>query len=268
MTNDNSWQTVPLKTRKGKSNSKNNFKCHTETSNEENTNLDAEKADELHQTIINKIKHIVKNSTEKQQFLSAILDMLIKWNEDFENADLICYCLGSFDDFLNSKYQLAQLILFRQFLHFRTLNPKIDNKILITDWMKSYEIGDKMAKCKIFDPVFTATDKKVLEKFEFQVLSENNECRSECGRPTVFYMIHGVRDLHENLFDANYETNNLNNIFVVGNDWMKDGSKEETRLKTENINFHKIKLDPWFIPEVFAETFVYYFSDDKVKNDF
>lgn len=261
MTNDDSWQTVPLKRRKGKSNSNKSFQCHTMTSAEKNTNSDAEQVDQLHQNILNKIKYIVKNKNKKQQILKSIVEMLTKWKEDFEGANLYCYCLGSFDDFVNSKYQLAQLILLRQFLHFKGSNlKKLDGEDLISDWMESYKMDAEMVKCKIFDPAFTATDKKVLEKFKFQVLNDNNECKDVCERPAIFYMIHGVKVLHENLFKCNYESNNLKNVFVVGNDWLKEDGGEGSCLKSAEVICQKIKLESWLIPEVFAETFVYFFT--------
>ena len=258
MTNDDSWQTVPLKKRKGKSNSNKSFKCHTVTSAEKNTSSEQEQVDQLHQNILNKIKYIVNNRNKNQNF-KPVVEMLTKWKGDFEGADLLCYCLGSFDDFVNSKYQLAQLTLLRQFLHFKKSNlQRPEDTDLISDWMESYKIDAEMVQCKIFDPAFTATDKKVLEKFYFQVLNENNECKDVCERPAIFYMIHGVKTLHENLFKSNYESNNLKNVFVIGNDWLREDSGEDSCLKSVEVNCQKIKLGSWLIPEVFAETFVYF----------
>jgi len=39
---------------------------------------------------------------------------------------------------------------------------------------------------------------------------------------------------------------------------------EDSCLKSVEVSCQKIQLGSWLIPEVFAETFVYFFTEDKL----
>lgn len=117
---------------------------------------------------------------------------------------LICYGLGSFDESLSSRYQLALLLLILE---------EIDafNHI-------------HLQLTELYDPVFNEIDKHLLTKvFGFVVSSGNDQCfRSvACSTPcvksmTLFYMPHCGKALFNNLLYSNWTTGKLESLVILG----------------------------------------------------
>jgi hypothetical protein len=72
----------------------------------------------------------------------------------------------------------------------------------------------------VYDPQMSAGDYKMAAEFGFQRITEN-ECgrRSVVRRPTLFFMPRCPLGLYDNLLEANYTANSLNNCLIVGNDF-------------------------------------------------
>uniref|UniRef100_A0A8C5LQE6 SRR1 domain containing n=1 Tax=Leptobrachium leishanense TaxID=445787 RepID=A0A8C5LQE6_9ANUR len=107
--------------------------------------------------------------------------------------DCVCYGLGNFSSCVISRHQLAFLLLF------------LDQLKIPTD------------QTCVFDPVFTALEKSVLQNLGLTVIFENEEGKRTVCKPTVFYMPHCGKALYNNLLWSNWTQEALSNIVLIGN---------------------------------------------------
>ena len=116
---------------------------------------------------------------------------------DHNIINIVCYGLGSPDDNLSSRYQLALLLL-------------------IIDDITAFDSTLKIGGVELYDPVFTSIDKHVLaEAFKFQLAATNDRCMRRASVPhadghrqplNLFYMPHCGKALYNNLLYANWST--------------------------------------------------------------
>ena len=118
---------------------------------------------------------------------------------------LISYGLGSIDENLSSRYQLALFLL-------------------LIDEIRSFnEIH--LNTPELYDPVFNQLDKYLLTNvFGYKVLDKNDQCcRSvTISNPTVasltiFYMPHCGKALFNNLLYSNWKSSQLSSLAIFGN---------------------------------------------------
>ena len=72
-------------------------------------------------------------------------------------------------------------------------------------------IGD----IEVFDPILSATESRVLENLGCSVLSVNEQGQRQASKPTLFFMPHCEAVLYNNLVQANWRTERLNNIVLI-----------------------------------------------------
>jgi len=119
-------------------------------------------------------------------------------------AQIVCYGLGKITQNKKSQLQLSLLLL---------LQTSIRNQEPIQGiWSScSWPIV-------AFDPVFSPSDRRVLEGFGVHVLDQNDKCRwnvEDCPI-TIFFMPHAERFMFVNVLETN--SDNLDRLIVIGND--------------------------------------------------
>eukprot|EP00038_Savillea_parva_P009767 m.185721 g.185721 ORF g.185721 m.185721 type:complete len:303 (+) comp16540_c0_seq1:229-1137(+) len=71
---------------------------------------------------------------------------------------------------------------------------------------------------ELYDPVLTAAERLAAEDQGITVLTKNEMAKRNCKEtPTVFFMPHCEKELYNNLLSANWDTDTLANIIIIGN---------------------------------------------------
>ncbi|KAK9105353.1 hypothetical protein Scep_022197 [Stephania cephalantha] len=105
---------------------------------------------------------------------------------------MVIYGIGSIESYEPPRLQLSLAILLKRKF----------------DWVGGIEV---------FDPVISSTESKILEALGCSVLSENEQGRRVALKPTMFYMPHCEVVLYDNLVQANWKAEHLNQMVVFGN---------------------------------------------------
>ncbi|KAJ1719715.1 hypothetical protein LPJ53_005573 [Coemansia erecta] len=81
------------------------------------------------------------------------------------------------------------------------------------------EIQDALKPIRVsaYDPVVTDADRRMLDRLDIEVLTENEEGRRVARERTLFFMPHCEQFLYENLVAANWTRETLEKVVVVGN---------------------------------------------------
>lgn len=74
-----------------------------------------------------------------------------------------------------------------------------------------------IGEVEVFDPVISLAESRVLTTLGCSVLTVNEQGRRKALRPTMFFMPHCEAELYENLLEANWRSDLLNNIILFGN---------------------------------------------------
>lgn len=109
-----------------------------------------------------------------------------------QKMQMVIYGIGSIDAYEPPRMQLSLAILMKKHC----------------SW-----IGD----IEVFDPILSATETRLLETLGCSVLSVNEQGRRKALKPTLFYMPHCEAELYDNLLQANWKVDMLNNIVLLGN---------------------------------------------------
>ncbi|XP_065868116.1 protein SENSITIVITY TO RED LIGHT REDUCED 1 [Euphorbia lathyris] len=105
---------------------------------------------------------------------------------------MVIYGIGSIESYETPRVQLSVAVLMKKEL----------------SW-----IGD----IEVFDPVLSSVESQVLETLGCSVLSTNEHGRRCVTKPTLFYMPHCEAELYNNLLQANWGLEQLNQIVLFGN---------------------------------------------------
>ena len=92
--------------------------------------------------------------------------------------------------------------------------------------------------CEIFDPVFSKSDKAVLEKYDFRILDRNECAKRRVEGLTLFYMPHCDLFLYNNLLYANWGTR-IGSVMLIGNSLISvlaDKSSSELNRKYKYVS--------------------------------
>ncbi|KAI8483752.1 hypothetical protein Bbelb_385440 [Branchiostoma belcheri] len=104
---------------------------------------------------------------------------------------VVCYGLGRFSCCVTARYQLGFLLLLRDVL-------------------------DVPSSCCVYDPIFSSSEKLLLQKLGCQLILENEEGKRQVDSRTLFYMPHCGKPLYNNLLWANWGQQ-LRNVVILGN---------------------------------------------------
>lgn len=128
-----------------------------------------------------------------------ITDFLIKVHQEFDQYEscfnnsllIVCYGLGKVSSCRIAQIQLAFLLLLRDHLK---------------------------VEVQVYDPVFSAIDKKLLDNFYFRQIDVNEKGkRTVESEQILFYMPHCDFFLYNNLLWANWSKAKLKSISLIGN---------------------------------------------------
>eukprot|EP00742_Colponemidia_sp_Colp-10_P004615 GILJ01004925.1.p1 GENE.GILJ01004925.1~~GILJ01004925.1.p1 ORF type:complete len:308 (+),score=31.37 GILJ01004925.1:51-926(+) len=106
--------------------------------------------------------------------------------------DVVCYGLGSYENSTNAQYQLACALLLHK---------------------EVCQSGSLM----VFDPMLTEADIQVSQDLGCTIIESNEEGKRCVHRPTLFFMPHCSKGLYHNTLYANWSTDSLHNVYIVGN---------------------------------------------------
>ncbi|XP_039283047.1 SRR1-like protein [Nilaparvata lugens] len=104
--------------------------------------------------------------------------------------DILCYGLGSVENFANSKYQFGLLVSLKE--HFNT-------------------------KVQIYDPNFRADDLTLFEHYDFEVIEENEFGKRSIDSATLVYLPHCPHELLNNFLWKNWDITSLRKCVIFGN---------------------------------------------------
>lgn len=105
---------------------------------------------------------------------------------------LRCYGIGSPTKSLNARAQLALIRVLKQ-------------------WLPD---GIPML---FYDPVFTPSDKALLQQLDLSLLDEKSASEHQADRLTFFYMPHCDASLYDDVLDANWHVARMPNVIILGN---------------------------------------------------
>ncbi|KAI4323535.1 hypothetical protein L6164_023132 [Bauhinia variegata] len=123
---------------------------------------------------------------------------------------MVIYGIGSIETYEPPRLQLSLAILMKRHFH----------------WIRNIEV---------FDPILSVTESRVLEALGCSVMSINEHGRRQALNPTMFFMPHCEAVLYNNLLQANWKVNLLNNMILFGN------SFETYQQMSEFKNLHVLK---------------------------
>ncbi|XP_066269253.1 SRR1-like protein [Branchiostoma lanceolatum] len=118
-------------------------------------------------------------------------DSAVVRQEGWEFDAIVCYGLGRFSSCVTARFQLGLLLLLMEVLHIP-------------------------GSCYVYDPVFSSSEKLLLEKLGCQRILTNEEGKRPVDRRTLFYMPHCGKPLYNNLLWANWGQQ-LSKLVILGN---------------------------------------------------
>jgi hypothetical protein len=129
-------------------------------------------------------------------------------------VNLICYGLGSLDDNMCSRYQLALFLLI--------IDEINEFKFLVEPKKKTLSID----LIELYDPIFNQNDIYLLtELFKFKISNSNEKClrsvhstlETKKNVLNIFYMPHCEKTMYNNLLYSNWSKACLSTILIIGN---------------------------------------------------
>lgn len=161
---------------------------------------------------------------ETSQYLREIKQAFLAANGSSPRiCAIICYGIGSFDECVTARLQLALCVS-------------------LQEWLDCDQVF-------IYDPVFSADEQAFLrDHLQFTVIAENEECKRvvdpEQPGKTLFVMPHLDKPLFNNLLWANWHKRNLEQLMILGNSFSEMFTNMPTRLFRDEFSyiFHALHL--------------------------
>lgn len=143
---------------------------------------------------LERCKREVQESGFYSKFLSDI-DASLRDIDHCETVtvDMICYGLGLISSCPIARYQFSLLLLLTSYLR---IDPK---------------------RCHLYDPVFSDTDRALVAQRGFSLIPCNEEGWRPVDSPTIFYMPHCGKLLYDNVLRANWSSDRLASVIIIGN---------------------------------------------------
>jgi len=107
--------------------------------------------------------------------------------------ELWCFGLGHIGGCVSARFQLALLLLIREFLHIP------EERVFVSD------------------PIFFCGEVELLRKLKLEVISENLECKLKCQVPSLIFLPHCPKQLTNNLLYANWSPQGLAKLSLISN---------------------------------------------------
>lgn len=176
------------------------------------------------------------------EYLKSLID-----DSGIDIKKVVCYGIGRVSSDLTAQYQLSVLLCLMEII--------------------------KVKQAFIYDPILTDAEIDVLEKFGLQNIGHNERCRHKTDVSTLFYMPHCSVSMYNNLLYANWKTQQLNQMLIIGNKFssyfirMTDKQlfqKSHYLLKIKD-GFVETQFPLFIIPNIFNDTALHIFPMDKLQ---
>lgn len=163
-------------------------------------------------------------------------------------TEVICLGLGHLGDCSLAKHQFAFIIALKE----------------------KYQL----CGIKFFDPIFTEKDLAVLEKLNFEVLTENKEGKYFVDSSTLFFLPHCPKQITNNLLWINWTPENLQHLTLICNSFKTIIESTPKRLLKPNANYlidinnytEEHQLNNCFkFTDIFNDTSIHTFPIDKLN---
>lgn len=171
------------------------------------------------------------------EFLQSAIKSVNNVLHQTKIEEIICLGIGRISECSIAKHQLAFISIIAK--HLKT--PAI----------------------KFFDPIFTSSDKKLIELLNHQVLTDNKEGKYVADVPTLFYLPHCPKQITNNLLFSNWNPEHVKNLFLICNSFKSIIEATPERFLRPNASF-LLEINP-FVTEVEIDN-NFKFSD--IFNDF
>lgn len=164
------------------------------------TPADIETNPERESKLMQKIQSCIKKLESSSFWLTflnqlqtpEILDWFLKAVSSKGKMQMVIYGIGSIESYEPPRLQLSLAILMKRMF----------------SWIGEVEV---------FDPVISLAESRVLAALGCSVLTVNELGRRQALRPMMFFMPHCEAELYDNLLEANWRPDLLNNITLFGN---------------------------------------------------
>nr|CAG4646637.1 EOG090X0FII [Macrothrix elegans] len=135
-----------------------------------------------------------KFDLKESQFFNNFLEIFknIISEKDCELSEIVCLGIGSISSCKTAQYQLALLLLLVE--HFN-------------------------CPAEVFDPIFSDTEKLILQNLLLQISKENSEGKVSVRSSglTFFFLPHCPKELSNNLLYSNWNCSSLERCIIYGN---------------------------------------------------
>lgn len=175
----------------------------------------------------------------------GILDNILKHQIETE---VFCLGLGHLSECLIAKHQLAFIIALKE----------------------KYQLSG----IKFFDPIFTKEEQEILEKLNFEVLTENKEGKYSAKSSTLFFLPHCPKQITNNLLWINWVPENIKNLTLICNSFKTIIESTPERFLKLNANYiidintytEEYQLNNCFkFTDIFNDTSIHTFPIDKLN---
>ncbi|KAH6568933.1 hypothetical protein BASA60_008422 [Batrachochytrium salamandrivorans] len=143
------------------------------------------------QTIMSHRIESVGSDSPPNHMIDTIKMPLAAFRGSSEDLDCVCYGLGSISDSKLSQFQLALLILMMKEFKFTTVS--------------------------LFEPMITAAETAYMVSNGISIIQENEHGQRSINKKTLFYMPHCQDVLYNNVLKANWGSDRICNIAIIGN---------------------------------------------------
>ncbi|KAJ6799252.1 protein SENSITIVITY TO RED LIGHT REDUCED 1 [Iris pallida] len=126
---------------------------------------------------------------------------------------LVVYGIGSVESFETPRLQISLAVLLLR------------------------ELGDRILSVQVFDPVLSSAECDTMEELGFSVMRADERGRREVKVATLFFMPHCELQLYDSLLEANWGSEGLKKMAILGNSFGGYGRAAEERSGNGSVRF-------------------------------
>lgn len=191
---------------------------------------------------INLAKEDIAHST----FYKTFIESLTNYNKPLHSVDIVCYGIGQFSESVASRFQLAFLLVLKDFFE---------------------------SKVSVYDPVLSSKEKDIIKLLDCLVIERNEEGKRKVECDTLFFVPHCPKQLVNNLLWKNW-SKNLSRCIIIGNSFKKIFESNSDRFLEENLVyiFHTLSIvteikivNNFKFSDIFNDLSVHYFLEEEIQ---
>lgn len=132
---------------------------------------------------------------QNSEFLQSVIRSLTDLSQLKKASEIICLGIGRIAECSIAKHQLAFISLIGKHFGIKTI--------------------------KFFDPVLSKHEHQLIEKLNYEVLTENKEGKFKAVQSILFFLPHCPKQITNNLLFANWNPDNIKNLVLICNSFQK-----------------------------------------------